>query len=83
MDRGKQMTDFTFYGNDAKQFNDGDVLTATVSYQGDYGGRKVTFSGIYGSVSKFDEGGKAQEGDQFMVKKDSVEGRSTMRLEKI
>ena len=40
MDRGKQMTDFTFYGNDTKQFNNGDILTATVSYQGDYGGRK-------------------------------------------
>jgi len=75
--------EITFYGSDTTDFNDGDVLTATISYQGDYGGKKVSFSGIYGSVSKFDTKNEIEEGDQFMVKKDSIEGRSVMRLEKI
>tara|TARA_R110000824_G_scaffold216443_3_gene403085 strand:- start:132 stop:362 length:231 start_codon:yes stop_codon:yes gene_type:complete len=75
--------DITFYGKDTDNFNNGDILTVTISYQGDYGGKKVTFSGIYGSVSKFDSSNEIEEGDQFMVRKDSIEGRSKMSLEKI
>lgn len=75
--------DITFYGNETDDFRDGDILTATISYQGDYGGKKVTFSGVYGSISKFDSSNEIEAGDQFMVRKDSIEGRSKMSLEKI
>ena len=78
MGGGKQM--ISFFGEDARKFNDGDILTATVT-SGEYGSKKVTFSGVNGSVSKFSSG--VNDGDQFIVIRDSVEGRDVMKLEKL
>lgn len=81
MGGGRKMRDFKFFGEDARKFNDGDILTAKVSYEGDYGGRLVTFTGVNGSVSQFSKNGN--DGEQFIVIRDSVEGRDIMKLEKV
>ena len=72
-----------FFGNDTNNFHDGDILTVTISYEGDYGGKKATFSGIHGSVSQFVGRNEIEEGDHFIVTQDSVEGRPVMILERI